>query len=254
VIRWCAYCQSFLGESRPYDNPAMTHGICDPCGVKLERGESLKANTEPVRALFRRIIASAKVGDESSCADILVEARALGLRNDSILVGMLQPALYQAGLDWQGARMSVAAEHRFTGWCEHTFGLLAQVRRREAPIDMLILQTPGNVHTVGPRFVALALEARGMSVEAVGKVVPFEDMVGLVRKLQPRIVGFSCALPGVVPVAMELIVRLRATLGPELPSQYVVSGYAFRRGGAAQPKVSPGVEVAYDLDSFLAAA
>jgi methanogenic corrinoid protein MtbC1 len=254
VIRWCAYCQSFLGESRPYDNPAFTHGICEPCGTKLERGESLKADTEPVRALFRRIITSAKLGDESTCADVLVEARALGLRNDSILVGMLQPALYQAGLDWQGARMSVAAEHRFTGWCEHTFGLLAQVRRRAAPIDMLILQTPGNVHTVGPRFVAVALEARGMSVEAVGAVLRFDDMVGLVRKLEPRIVGFSCALPGTVPVAMELIARLRAALGPELPNQYVVSGYAFRHDAAAQPRVSPGVEVMYDLESFAAAA
>lgn len=250
MIRWCCYCQRFLGEVAPYDVPAFTHTICDPCDARLERDEPVMEETEPVRRLVKRLVESAVQGDRAACEAVIAEARALKLGAESLLVGMLQPALYQAGLDWQAARMSVAAEHRLTGWCESVFSALP-VAPLSRPLDLLIFQAPGNVHTLGPRIAAHVLAARGLSVEAIVPALPLQEMVEQVQRLRPRSVGFSCALPDAVPAAREVIARLRERLEPQLTCRYVLSGFAFRAGGATSPPpLESGIEVVVALESF----
>jgi methanogenic corrinoid protein MtbC1 len=193
----------------------------------------------------------ARVGDDQVCASILEEARTMGLGTESILVGLLEPALHQAGLDWQDGRLSVASEHRLTSWCDRVFSMLEPGPQRSGPLDLLILQAPGNAHTLGPRFAAQLLRARGLSVEVVVPDLPLNEIVTLARRLQPRFIGLSCALPSAVPPAVDLITRLRGQLEPGLCCRYVLGGFAFRLGGGARPQaVGPGVEVVVDLEWF----
>jgi methanogenic corrinoid protein MtbC1 len=251
MIRWCSYCQRFLGEVQPFDDPSFTHGICVPCEQRLERGENVKEQTATVRSLFGRIMDGARAGDEHGCASILEEARAMGLGTDSILVGLLEPALYQAGIEWQGGQLSVASEHRLTSWCDRAFSMLEPGPRSSGPLDLLILQAPGNRHTLGPRFAAQVLRARGLSVEAVVPDLPLNEIVTVARELHPRFIGLSCALPSAVPPAVDLITRLRGQLEPGLCCRYVLGGFAFRLGGGVRPPaVAPGIEVVVDLERF----
>jgi methanogenic corrinoid protein MtbC1 len=251
MIRWCSYCQGFLGEIPPFDDPRFTHGICDRCDQKMARGENVMEQTSAVRSMFSRIMESARAGDEHSCVSILEEARATGLGTESILLGMLGPALYQAGLEWQGGQMSVASEHRLTSWCDRVFSMLDPGPRRSGPLDLLILQAPGNSHTLGPRFAAQVLRARGLSVEVVVPDLPLDEIVTVARELRPRLVGLSCALPSAVPPAVDLVTRVRGQLEPELCCRYVLGGFAFRLGGGVRPSaVAPGIEVVVDLEWF----
>jgi methanogenic corrinoid protein MtbC1 len=252
MIRWCSYCQAFLGESRPYADPQLTHGICQRCIDKLDRDEPVLQQTAAPRALFERILDSARSGDAIACATMVEEARALGLSSEAVTVGLLQPALYQVGLDWQGCMLSVAAEHRFTDWCERAFEMLAtELRTHEPPLDMLIFQTPGNRHTVGARFAAHALGARGRAVEAHIGELALDEMLGLVRAKRPHIVGLSCALPASIDVAVALALSLRERLGPVLQPRFVLSGMAFRLGGTPCPGPLPaGIKVVENLSDF----
>lgn len=250
MIRWCSYCQDFLGEVAPFDNPAFTHGICKPCNARLKKHEAVYDETEPARALVRRLVDAARQGDAPACEAVVAEAHAVGLAGESLLVGMLQPALYQAGLDWHAARMSVAAEHRLTNWCERVFSALPALPASR-PLDLLILQAPGNSHTLGPRFAAHLLAERGLSVEAIVPALPLEEIVYLALDLRPRVLGLSCALPEAVPAACELVSSLRARLEPEVHCRYVMSGFAFRMNGPASPSIAdPDIEVVVDLNSW----
>ena len=250
MIRWCSYCQRFLGEKAPYDDPAFSHGVCDDCDARLERGEPIHSETQPLRALVQRLIESASVGDELACDALLAEASASPLSTESLLIGVLQPALYQAGLDWQAARMSVAAEHRLTSWCERAFSALPAAAR-PLPLDMAIFQAPGNSHTLGPRFAARVLAARGLSVEAVVPALPVAEIVALVRDLRPRAIGLSCALPAAATAAMDLVTSLREALEPELRCRYFLSGMALRTGAwTSDPSTLRGVEVVTELDGL----
>ena len=251
MIRWCSYCQAFLGEIPPFDDPRFTHSICPSCEERLERGENLAEHTAPARSLLHRLMAKASHWDESACVALLDEARASGLSTQSILIGLLKPALYQAGIEWQNGRMSVASEHRFTSWCDRALSILESSSQRRGPPDLLILQAPGNSHSLGPRFAAQILRARGLSVEVVVPELPLDEIVAVAKELRPRIIGFSCALPFVVPGTVDLIQHLRGRLEPGLLCRYVLGGFAFRLGGGAQPlTVAPGIEVVTDLDFF----
>jgi hypothetical protein len=95
------------------------------------------------------------------------------------------------------------------------------------------------------------LRSRGLSVNAVVPDLPLDEIVAVARELQPRFIGFSCALPSAVPLAVGLIGRLRERLEPGLSCRYVLGGFAFRLGaGARPPSVPPGIDVVVDLDFF----
>jgi methanogenic corrinoid protein MtbC1 len=250
VIRWCCYCQDFIGECAPYDDVSVTHGICEPCRERLVRGDPLKEQTASVRALSNKLFESARQGDHAACAATLAEAKTVGMDGVSILVGLVQPALYRAGLQWQGGQMSVAEEHRVTSWCERMFALLAPAPMRPPPVDLLILQAPGNAHTLGPRFAREVLSAWGLSVEVVVPELPLDEAVALVRQWRPRVVGLSCALASQVPVATAYITQLRARLWPAIGMRYLLSGFAFRLGGGAEvPRMEAGIDAAVELSS-----
>lgn len=249
MIRWCSYCQKFLGEAAPLENARFTHGICPQCEARLATDELLISDTDAVRALVRRLIRSATEGDEAACATIVSEARTLGLNLESQLMGMLQPALYQAGESWQDGCMSVAAEHRLTSWCERVFGMLPAAPHRAQRLDLLILQAPGNTHTLGPRIAARVLAERGLAVEAVVPDLPLDEMVALAKRLQPRAIGFSCATSDSVPKAIQAIDAMQSQLGDSPIVRYLLSGFAIRAGLAQELADTPSkIEVVLDFD------
>ena len=190
MIRWCSYCQQVLGEIAPYDDPSLSHGLCDLCDARLARDEPLIDQTEARRSLMKRIFDCARTGDLAGCSSVLDAAARMGLSTESVLIGLLQPALYQAGLDWQLGRMTVASEHNLTSWCERAFALLPPAPPAGTP----------------------------------------------------------------VPLATEMVRRLRERLLPQTPSGYVLSGHAFRVGAGVSAPPPPGVSVVRTIDEFVALA
>jgi len=116
------------------------------------------------------------------------------------------------------------------------------------PLDVIIFQTPGNIHSLGPRFAAKILAARGLSVESFVPALPMGEMVALIIELEPRAIGFTCSLPESVTVACDLIAKLQARPEPAFQCRYIVSGHAFRMGGGEDPPaVGAGIEVVMDV-------
>lgn len=251
MIRWCSYCQKFLGEAAPLDNALFTHGICAQCEAKLASAELLVSDTDAIRTLVRRLIKSATDGDDAACANLVAEARALGLDLESLLMGLLQPALYQAGSAWQDGCMSVAAEQRLTSWCERVFNMLPAAPQNTGPLDLLILQAPGNTHTLGPRIAARILAERGVAAEAVVADLPLDEMVGLAKRVQPRAVGLSCATGESVPKAIQAIHAMRAQLGDTPIDRFLLSGFAIRSGMATGlADALSEIEIVVNLDQL----
>jgi len=247
MIRWCSWCCRFLGERAPFDSPYLTHGICEDCEATCAEDVPLRADHARFRAFRERIFA--RDHDKWESADH--EARALGLSEEALLRGLLQPALYQTGLDWECAQISIEDEHRFTDFCAALFRKLAANMPAEPPVDLLILKAPGETHTLGPLFAAHALSRRGFSVEVDVSDLDREESVDKARRLRPGVIGFSCATPWLVPAVEERVAKVRERLEPDLDVHFVVSGFAFRQEVAA-PRVGEGIEVVVDLDAFAA--
>lgn len=172
------------------------------------------------------------------------------------MVGMIQPALYRAGKEWQGGGMSVAAEHRLTLWCDRFFAQLPLAPPALEVLDLLIFLAPRNTHSLGPRFAAELLAARGFGVEAIVPELPLAEMVGEIERLRPRVVGISCALPSALPAVDALVTELGRRVDPGWQRRFLVSGFALRAPDAAWTSAA-GASVAASIEDaarFLLAA
>ncbi len=40
MIRVCAWCKKVIGQKPPFEDKSETHGMCESCFSKVERGDS----------------------------------------------------------------------------------------------------------------------------------------------------------------------------------------------------------------------
>ena len=99
------------------------------------------------------------------------------------------------------------------------------------PLHLLIFMMPGNTHTLGPRFAAEVLAARGISAQVVVLQLPIDAMVQEIERLRPRMVGISCALASSLPAADELLLDLAGRIDPSWPRRFLLGGFAVRGPG-----------------------
>lgn len=199
MLRWCAYCQRYLGETPPYNSFDLTHGMCDQC---LHRGLALTPEASQkmkVLSKYQAMLWEAGVrGDLRSARSLVDEGIALNLRALDILLGFVTPALYRVGSLWECSEITVVEEHRFTRYYEQIleilFDSIYMPLTEEAPKPKTILTcSVKNIHTLGVRIIELSLLAQGRSVFSICPGVPNQELVDFIVKLKPEVVGVSIA-------------------------------------------------------------
>lgn len=246
---WCAYCQRFLGEKAPYADGSITHGLCEACEVEFEGADDHGERTLRARGHMTALLDGARRRDWTVFERVREAYGDSELTQESLLIGLLQPALYEAGEAWQADTFSAADEHFLSSWCERAFATIARPPPSEGPVDLLGVQAPGNVHAIGPKFAGHVLALRGWTVDVVTAPLPRDQVRALIARLQPRVVGVSCAVLSDVPRARELVEALRHDLA-ERPPRFLLTGAAFRTGGVGAALAADDVEVARALDEW----
>jgi methanogenic corrinoid protein MtbC1 len=186
-------------------------------GGRCEAPEALRIRDDYLAALLaadlrgaRRVIAAALDAD--------VPARELYLK-------VLQPALYEVGLRWSRAEISVAQEHLATAATQSNLTWMSERLHdgeRPARGRVLIACAEDELHVLGVRMVADFLEAEGWEAAFVGAMTPPEGLVELAPSADA--VAISAALPERIPLVARAIRALREA--PDTPF-IVVGGQAF---------------------------
>lgn len=86
---------------------------------------------------------------------------------------------------------------------------------------------PNELHEVGPRMLADALEADGWQIDFFGVRTPLRDVIAAAREREPRFIGLTCAIPRNLDGLKDTVRDLREGLGPACPP-IVVGGNVFR--------------------------
>lgn len=210
MISWCCYCQQIMKEKPPLNDFTVSHGICQPCGARLDRYEDMEAGYEVAIRLQRAVFAAAREGDRTTCAGVMAQALAAGLRPASVLLGLVQPALAKIGQQWECGEATVADEHRFTAWCETMLALMElPPTDTSAPLDLLIVAAPGSRHTLGLRIAEKVLLADQIRVLAIAEELPVAEVLRLALDRRAAWVGFSCSLAPMVDAALEVADELK---------------------------------------------
>lgn len=244
MIRWCAYCQRFMGESLPYCDYGLTHGVCDDCLPLFESDSD--HGFERIMELKRFHDALREAGkneDLEGAMALIAKARSLGVRPSDLLVGLIAPILYEVGSMWEERKIGVAEEHRFTRFYEAVVKRVTEEARSVVPfrprttarephvveepaLDVMLLQPRSNKHVLGLKVLEHWLWDHGVSAMVVSLAHPvgLEDLIG---RLRPRWIGISVSLPeqmDEVAKLIEFVLRANPELGILLGGQAVKAG------------------------------
>ena len=252
MIRWCSYCQSYMGESAPLEDYSLTHAICQTC---LDQGhaddETHVAVMQAVGGYYQRLREAVDTGMPLQASALVREGLDLGLKESDLAWGVLQPLLRRAGVRWASGNLSVAREHLFSSTAMNMIDLLfsdmpaLRERRQSQHPDILLVMAEDNFHSLGLRMAELGFCLTGYTTFTVMPGLPAKEVAALSESLQPRVLGISVALAPQMRSVREtrgMIAKLPAARRPKL----VVGGSAVRLG-LAVPEAW-GIEVVEDFD------
>jgi len=255
MLSWCSYCQQFVGEIPPYADLIITHSICGACEDKaLKLTEADITRALKLQAIQSQLFEAGQRGDLNAARRIIETSRRAGTREIDILMGIIAPMLYQIGEDWKRGAITVAEEHRFTAFCEKILDILTVKSPpvalvnvdREARNDILLINAPGNRHTLAVRILALWLSDKGMSAYAVEHALDVGELIEIICRMRPRTLLISMALAEQVSGVTAIIERV-ADLPEPLRPQIMVGGYAVKQGLVFQ---IPGARLLADVSAF----
>ena len=178
----------------------MSHGICNNCAPHA--GSLSKANLFRAQFLrdriYKRLYVAGTRNDLKAAEQIVEEAIIANCQPVDIPVGMIAPMLYKIGDGWECGALTVEDERRFTKFCEWAFELVASKVGNSRPQaqgrPFLMMNAPGNSHTLAVRFLALWLESRAITAQIVAGGTRAEELVALIEKTGSRKLLISMSL------------------------------------------------------------
>lgn len=255
MIKWCSYCQRYIGDVPPFDDFNLTHGICEGCAAAAEAGAKLD-HAHQLADFYGRLHRAGRGGEIPSASAVLDEGIRLGLRPVDLMMGLIQPALYSVGQSWAAGATTVAREHGFTAMAASLIVLIMQkypeaaaYRQARRP-RVLLVAADGNFHTLGVQVVELLLLLEGIPTFAVYPGVAAEDVLDLWQEVRAPVVGFSVAMPDQVLGVRRAVTRFVQAC-QRLP-RCVLGGFPVRSGLLTD--LPPPVEVMADPSALVALA
>lgn len=186
---------------------------------------SWRGRRPPVRSLAEALLQ----GDVTEAGDLAEQFLARVGSRMAVFADLVQPAQYEVGDLWYRGQIGIGDEHRAACELERLVALLPPTPSR-APVApgarCLLTVMPGERHTVGLSMFALVLEDEGWEVELLDHECEPEDLVGLVERARPRLVGLSA---GYLPAPQRVGQVVSAIRDLSVP--VLVGGAAFNRAG-----------------------
>ncbi len=182
-------------------------------------------------------------------------AHSNNLRQVDILIGVVAPMLYQIGEDWKRGVVTVEDEHRFTAFCEKMFELVRVIvaaaqppaKMQDGQLEILLINAPGNTHTLGGRILGLWLASKGIKARAIASPLDMETLVALISGTKPKFLLISVALAEQVN-GVEAIVQRIETLPSRNRPKIIIGGHAVKMGLV---KAIPGAELLADISTLI---
>ena len=254
MIRWCSYCQRFMDEKEPYDNYLVTHGVCADCLGK-DDDHLARAGTRvaPIAAFYAELRRTVLGGAEPDLEQLLARCQAYGGRPMDLMMGMLQPLLYEIGDLWAQGRITVAIEHRFSALAGELIKHFQPSGPARAPgraPSLVLLPAWGNHHILGLEMARSYFAASGFPAQVETAWMSTSGLLDQLERQDLKALGFSVALPA----QMEQVYEVAQALGPRghRTPRILVGGPAVRRGLELRADLGQGIRLCMTLQEAAA--
>lgn len=235
MIKWCAYCQTYDGEIAPFEQYTLSHGICKKCiETNVAEDEGKIARAQAIRAFYETMRIAIAKRDTGSFSNIYPMSKTLGIHAADLALGIMQPLLYEVGELWSQGKITVAYEHYYTGVSKEILQMIhastadKQSLRQSKNPRIVLMQAPGNHHSLGLQFVELILMLHGISSYVMGKNLSKVQFLDTLSELSPSYLGVSAALP-LQHEDLVQIGQINSELGLNDGMRIFAGGFAFRQ-------------------------
>lgn len=214
---WCAYCRRFLREGPPYEDFSPSHGVCDPCSrVGPDFNSVTQAEIQNLIHFHESLRKTSKTRDIPASIQLIEQGLEQGLRAVDLLMGALTPVIYEASTN-PNSQINTNDRPTLAEFCakvvEATRKGLPSTHASKSSVDVFLVATTANQHTIGPQLLELWLNAEGISAQAIlnksGK-----EVLAAVRQIRPKVVGFSISDARQVNEILAIADQIKLQLEP----------------------------------------
>ncbi|TVR29613.1 MAG: cobalamin-binding protein [Spirochaetaceae bacterium] len=179
-------------------------------------------------------------GNRQACTRVVQRLLDEKISVRSIYLNLFQRSLYDVGSLWERNQVSVAVEHLATAITENLLTLVYPVLFRSERVNKkaVIACVASEYHQIGGKMVADVFELNGWDSYFLGANTPAPDLIDMISRTEPDIVGLSLAVYSHLPGLNEAITRIRSQF-PDV--KVIAGGQAFSWGGAEMLQSYSGV-------------
>ena len=150
-------------------------------------------------------------GDHRKCIEIATQSIVTLPDVEKLYLQILQPVMYEVGMLWERAEISVAQEHLASA-------IVGRVMVSVQMMDLgqntpkgkaVITAAPNEFHEIGAWMVSDILEHDGWDVRYLGANTPAKDLIALLCDFHPDILALSVTMPFNILKAKETISAIR---------------------------------------------
>lgn len=161
-------------------------------------------------------------GDKKQCLDIVKNLMDQNVSIKEIYMELFQRTMYRIGQMWENERCTIADEHVATKITEGMIEYVADNCSNCKKNGKLALITciDKEYHELGARMVAGFLDALGWKTIYIGANIPLEEIICLMRKKHPDLVGISSSFY----INIKRLIFLLDEIKSEFPEQEIIVG------------------------------
>ncbi len=163
----------------------------------LSAAEAARRTLEPVRTeevglehARERLLAAAHAYDESAIHSILDEALG-GFALETVLRGLVLPALREIGDEWERGELEVGEEHFATTVIRERLLALSRFWSRGGGPLAILACAPGELHDIGLIAFGLVLRSHSWRIFFLGASTPVESVAKAAAAFRPKLVVVS---------------------------------------------------------------
>ena len=166
---------------------------------------------QPIKIFFTQLRSAVESNSLPNSSYIIEKSQQLKLSPVDLLLGVLQPILYEIGNRYAQGKLTVFQEHQFSALADQIITRLSPNVTTIAPknVDVLLVCCDTNYHYLGLRILELELRSQGVSVFSIFPSLPNAEIIKVAKNINPKLIGISVGLPRQIPQAEELIQELR---------------------------------------------
>ena len=161
----------------------------------------------------RQLHEALAAGEEGAARELMEDLVADGVRLVDCCDHLLGPAMRLIGDEWAARQLTIADERRASSICERLLGRFTPSPPGRPRGVAVVCSPPTDEHKLPGEMATVALREDHWRVHHLGVGVPFEDLVGMIRRLHPEMVVVSVTWSPALGSAWALATTVRQ-LGP----------------------------------------